>query len=144
MSTTIILSSHSLFGRPPDRKSTQEAFHWKLRLRSTFKSDINVGVKVGGGKLEQSEGNTRGGRKEMLPIGPRMLKQGMTFRTRVCGKEVQVLVQSLVYQKDAWKLLVSKLFIMSSMVILVPESDIDVGCYLNSQTLRVFAVGNVY
>jgi hypothetical protein len=63
MSTTIILSSHSLVGRPPDRKSTQEASHWKLRLRSTFKSDINVGIKGWGGKLEQSEENARGGQE---------------------------------------------------------------------------------
>jgi hypothetical protein len=55
MSTTIILSSHSLVGQPPNRESAQEAFLWKLRLRSPFKSDINVGIKGWGWKLEQSK-----------------------------------------------------------------------------------------
>jgi hypothetical protein len=90
MSTTIILSSHSLLRQPPDRQSTQEAFHWKLRPRSAFKSDINVGI-----KLLRLEGGGAGTRQRNYVRGQ---ERNASHRTNGCGARQGITFPDLCLQ----------------------------------------------
>jgi uncharacterized membrane protein len=64
----------------------------------------------------------------MLPIGPTAVKQGMTFPDSRPWRNASV---STVAGRSEERIVYKLFIIMSSIVILVPVSGLDLGCYLN-------------